>query len=87
MNYRTLGSIVVLISILFLSYWFYLPILIIAMVIFPFYWEGLLLAFLIDILYGHGIEALPSLVAPSALVALILLIIIMPLRDRIRSYA
>ena len=87
MTYRIIGTLIVLISILILPYWSYVPFLLVAMVYFPFYWEGIFLAFLIDILYGNGIGTLPSLVSPSALLALILLVILLPLRERLRSYA
>ena len=76
MIYRTLGSIVVLFSILVLPYWVYLPILLIGIIIFPFFWEGILLALLVDTVYGSGVE--------TALVALILLIIFLPIRERLR---
>lgn len=78
MTRRILGCVVVLASILVLPYWIYLPALLIAIILFPFFWEGLLLAFLIDIFYGSGIAV--------ALYALILLIIFLPIRESLRSY-
>ena len=79
MTYRTLGIMVVLVSILVLPYWFYLPVLFIAMVLRPFFWEGILFAFLIDTVYGSGIE--------TAISALVILIIMLPFRDSLRAYA
>lgn len=77
MTRRTLGTIVVLISILILPYWVYLPVLFISIIFFPLYWEGILFAFLIDILYGGEIK--------TALYALIVLIVLLPIRENLRS--
>ena len=76
---RLIGFVFVLFSILFLSYWFYALSLFMAIVIFPFFWEGILLAYLIDIFYGKGIE--------TAIIALVLLIVLLPVRERLRYYA
>ena len=78
MTRRVIGSIFVLLSILVLPYWIYLPVLFIAMALISFFWEGILFAFLIDAIYGNGIT--------TAVVALIILIILLPLRDRLRMY-
>src|SRR3989338_1750424 len=78
MIHRTLGIMIVLVSILVLPYWIYLPVLFIAMALISFFWEGILFAFLIDAIYGNGIT--------TAVVALIILIILLPLRDRLRMY-
>lgn len=83
---RALGIFVVLISILTLPYWLYVPILFAAIIIFPFFWEGILFAFLIDVIYGSGIEALPSLVSPFALAASVALIILLSLRGSFRFH-
>ena len=76
---RLIGFIFVLFSILFLPYWFYTISLFVAIVAFPFFWEGILLAYLIDIFYGKGME--------TAIIALILLIVLLPVRERLRFYA
>ena len=76
---RVLGSTVVLVSILVLPFWVYLPVLFIAIIIFPFFWEGILFALLVDTVYGSGIE--------TALYALILLIILIPIRENLRLNA
>ena len=75
---RVLGSTVVLISILVLPFWIYLPILFIAIVIFPFFWEGILFALLVDTVYGSGIE--------TALYALVALVVFLPIRESLRLY-
>ena len=78
MIHRTLGIMAALVSILVLPYWLYLPILLITMILFPFFWEGILFAFLIDTIYGSGIT--------TAVAALIILIALLPFRDRLRTY-
>jgi len=55
MTRRILGLVVVLFSILVLPYWVYIPVLFLAIIFFPFFGEGILLAFLIDVAYGSGI--------------------------------
>ena len=79
MTKRIIGSIAILISILVLPFWVYLPVLFIAIIIFPFFWEGILFALLVDTIYGSGIE--------TALYALILLIILIPIRENLRLNA
>jgi len=79
MTKRIIGSIAILISILVLPFWVYLPVLFIAIIIFPFFWEGILFALLVDTVYGSGIE--------TALYALILLIILIPIRENLRLNA
>ncbi len=86
MNDRLLASVLVIFSIILFPYWIYVPALIIVMVIFPFYWESILLAFLIDVLYGEGINSLSSLIFSSALLAVLGLLMLIPLRERLRSH-
>ena len=73
---RLIGFVFVLFSILFLPYWFYAVSLFVVIVIFPFFWEGILLGFLVDIVHGSSTEI--------AIYALILLIIILPVRENLR---
>lgn len=81
---RLIAIVIILISTIFLPYWVYLPFLLAAMIFFPFFWEGILLAFVIDILYGRGIESLPELISPMAFSAMLILMAVMPLRERLR---
>lgn len=83
---RLIGSAVVLIAVLILPYWLYIPVLIIALILLPFFWEGILFAFLIDVLYGSGIQAPASLVSPFAFFILIALMVLLPLRDSLRFH-
>lgn len=86
MTRRTLGSAIVFVSILVLPYWFYIPALFVAIILFPFFWEGILFVFLINILYGNGTEILPLLTSPLVVSALIVLIVLLPLRERLRFH-
>ncbi|MFZ2763891.1 MAG: hypothetical protein WAX80_02565 [Minisyncoccia bacterium] len=87
MTGRIIGSVMVFVSILVLPSWVYLPLLLIAILAFPFFWEGILFGFLIDVIYGRGIELIPSLISPFALLALVILIVIMPIKENLRSNA
>lgn len=84
---RISSILVVLLSIIFLPYWIYLPLLGAAMIFFPFFWEGIVLALLIDVLYGGGIGSFGELLSPMAFSATFLLIILLPLRERLRVHA
>jgi hypothetical protein len=84
MNLRILATVVTLLSIIFLPYWVYLPFLLAFMILFPFFWEGIVLAFIIDILYGRGISSFSELISPMAFSAMLLLMAVMPLRERLR---
>ncbi len=86
MNYRLIAIILLIVSIIFLPYWVYVPTLIIAMAVLPIFWEGILFGFLIDALYGQRISSLSTLVSSAAFLALIGLLILIPLRKRIRSH-
>ncbi len=81
------GSILaVLLAIIFLPYWLYLPLLGAAMIFFPFFWEGIVLALLIDVLYGGGIGRVGELFSPIAFAATLILAALLPLRERIRVH-
>ena len=81
---RLLAVSATLLAIIFLPYWVYLPFLLASMILFPFFWEGIFLAFIIDILYGRGISGLPELISPMAFSAMLILMAVMPLRERLR---
>ena len=86
MTRRILGSVVIFVSILFLPYWVYIPVLFIGAVLFPFFWEGILFAFLVNVLHGGEMKIFPSLVSPLALSLLVALILLLPVRENLRSY-
>jgi len=86
MSRRLTGSLIVFLSILIFPYWIYIPVLCVAVIVFPFFWEGILLAMFIDFIYGSGIESFSALLFSVSFYILILLILLVPLRTRIRSY-
>ena len=69
--------LITLLSVVFLPYWIYLPMIFAAVVVFPFYWEAIILAVFIEEIYGTGDMYI-------SLAVIFLLIIMLPLRDRIR---
>lgn len=79
---RLVATIIIALSVIFLPWWIYLPLLGGGLIYFQFYWEGLILAFIIDALYGTR-----SLQGSMAVYALIILLILVPLRGRIRFHA
>jgi len=83
---RILGSVVILVSILVLPYWIYIPVLFIGIILFSFFWEGILLAFLVSVVHDSGMTVLSSLVSPLALSILVALISLLPIRESLRSY-
>jgi hypothetical protein len=87
MNQRLLTTIALCVAILAFPYWVYIPALVLSTFIFKFYWEGIVLAFLIDILYGHSSHMGISLAFPFAIYASIFVLILLPLHERIRFNA
>ncbi len=85
MSYRTLSYVALGLSIIFLPYWLYLPLLLGSLIIFPFFWEGILFALFIEALYGREMQLL-SLESSVALSVLIILLVLLPLRERIRIH-
>jgi len=71
-------SLLIFISIILLPWWVYLPMLFMAMVLIPNYWPAIILGFLVDTLYGQGIL--------TGLISFLILMVLMPIRDRIRFY-
>lgn len=76
-------TIIILLSIIFLPYWVYLPLLLLAIVMLPMFWEGILLGLLTDMLYG-SMTAVSYPVVGIIVTALV--IISIPLRARLRNY-
>lgn len=80
MKQRVLTSVALFLAILFLPYWIYVPLAVLATLLIPFYWEAVALGFIIDVLYGSD----TGLRAPTALIAVALVAVSLPLRERIR---
>lgn len=79
--FRIISFFILLLAIVLLPYWFYVPGILVAMIYFHFFWEGVVLGFVIDILYGYGTGFSQY---PFALSALAILLIMLPIRDRLR---
>ncbi|MBX4206494.1 hypothetical protein KW784_01785 [Candidatus Parcubacteria bacterium] len=75
---RNLVSSALVLAVLFLPYWAYVPPIALAALLLPFYWEAVVLGFLIDTLYGQQ-GSFPAALAAAAFVALL-----MPVRKRLR---
>lgn len=86
MTLRLFGSGVSLLAILVLPYWIYIPVLFMAIILIPFFWEGIVLVFLIEIIHSSGILLFSLFVSPLSLLVLVLLIVVLPLRDTLRAY-
>ncbi len=84
---RSFATIGILAAVILLPYWLYLPLLGAALIFFPVYWEGIILALFVDVLYGGGIGPVSSLFSPMAFGATVILIIMLPVRERLRIYA
>lgn len=82
---RLISVFILFFSIILLPYWIYLPLLGAAMIFFPFFWEAVILALLIDVLYGGGISDVSDFLSPMAFGATVLLIMLLPLRERVRA--
>ena len=76
-NKRPWIGIVLALSVVFLPYWIYLPLIFLAIILVPFYFEAIVLAFFGEMLYGLGSIRLPML-------ALVLVVIMIFLHDRLR---
>ncbi len=87
MTKRIITSLVLFLSVLFLPYWVYLPLLFIAIALFPIYWEGIIFALLSDALYGGAFENLGAIFSSLGFYALIVAIVFIPLRERLRYHA
>ncbi|PIP55949.1 MAG: hypothetical protein COX06_00575 [Candidatus Zambryskibacteria bacterium CG22_combo_CG10-13_8_21_14_all_42_17] len=87
MTRRLLWSVIIFISIMVLPFWIYIPVLFAVIVFVPFFWEGILFTFLIEVVHNSGIEFFSLLSSPLVISVLVALIILLPIRDRIRTYA
>lgn len=86
MTRRIIGLVCISVSILVLPYWIYIPALFIGIVVFPFFWEGIILVFFINVIHGNSAEFFAALASPLALLTLVILIVMLPVREHLRSY-
>lgn len=81
---RLLTSLALLIIVGTMPFWIYIPAIVIAVIFFPFYFEAVVLGFLVDVLYGQHISQGLSFVFPFALFLSIFIVVILPVRERLR---
>ena len=86
MTRHVLGFLGVFLSILFLPYWIYIQVLFIAIILVPFFWEGILFALLVNVIFGDQIDILTLPLSPLPVLTLIVLIILLPLREKLRLH-
>jgi hypothetical protein len=84
---RVLITLSLLLSILVLPYWLYVPAIALTSIYIPYYIEAVILAFLIDVLYGGSTHTTITFAFPFAIGFSLLLIILVPLRSRLRIHA
>jgi hypothetical protein len=72
--------------VLIMPWWIYLPALALAVLLLPFFWEGLVLAFIVDVLYGTRLSENFFLMFPIALGTTLLLVIVPFIQKRFRFY-
>lgn len=84
MNGRNIVTIILCLFILSFPYWVYVPLLVVGIVIFPFYFEAILLAFIIDVLYGTRAYIGFSFVFPFASIVALLVVMVLPVRRYFR---
>jgi hypothetical protein len=84
MTRHIFASLIIFLSILFFPYWIYIPILFVAIIIVPFFWEGVLFVLMIETISLGKVEMFTSLISPLTISALLVLIILLPIRERLR---
>ena len=81
---RLFTSLILLIIVGTMPFWIYIPAIVGADIFFPFYFEAIVLGFLVDVLYGQHISQGLSFIFPLALFLSIFIIVILPVRERLR---
>ncbi len=81
---RILASLILLISLLFLPFWLSVLLALLAMAYFNLYWEGVVLFFLSDLLYGVGEARFRGVFFLSAVVSSLMLLVIELAKKKIR---
>ena len=84
MTRHIFGSIIIFFLILFSPYWIYVPVLFAAIIIIPFFWEGVLFTLMIETISLGKVEMFTSLFSPLTVTVLSVLIILLPIRERLR---
>ena len=84
---RIIATVIIFLSIVFLPYWVYVPLLFLAIIFFPFFWEGVLYGFLIDAIYGEIALSFGGVLTSYGFWSVIVLMALLPIKQRIRNYA
>ena len=79
--FRVITFILLVLGAILLPYWIYVPALALSIIYFRFFWEGVVVGFIIDLLYGYGGGFGQYLFALSSLA---LLLAMLPIRDKLR---
>lgn len=79
-------AIILLLSVFFLPFWTSILLLLAAMAYLPVFWEGVVIFFVSDLLFGAEREALFNIVFLSALIALTLLMLMETIKKKLRFY-
>lgn len=81
---RIIVSMLLLVSIFILPYWLYLIFMLAAIVYFDFFWEAVVLGFIVDTVYATGLKGVIESFPVIAVSAVVLVILSIQLRDRFR---
>lgn len=71
-----------LVTIFFLPYWIYLPVLALGIILFPLYLEVIVLSLLVDTIYGS--PGAPLFGYPFGIISALLVLFAAPLREHLR---
>ncbi|MCR4279128.1 MAG: hypothetical protein NUV78_00065 [Candidatus Zambryskibacteria bacterium] len=86
-RYRIPLTILIFLAILFLPYWIYVPLLFAGVLVLPFFWEGIFFGLLIDTLYAESGLLVSTIIYSFAFWATLILVMMIPVRKRLRTYA
>ena len=81
---RILASIALLFSILYMPLWLSALMALVAMIYFSFFWEGVAIFFLSDLLYGVGVSRYFGIFFVSFIVCLAVFVVIELVKKKIR---
>lgn len=83
---RIFASIILLLSVLFMPFWLSVILALAGMIYFSYFVEGALLLLLSDLLYGVGEARFFNVVFLSFIFAIIALVVIEPLKKKLKFY-
>ncbi|MEK7194569.1 MAG: hypothetical protein AAB660_02690 [Patescibacteria group bacterium] len=84
---RILFTLIVFLALIVTPYWIYFPLILIGIVLFPFYLEAILLGLIVDLVYGGGANSNALFGFPFGIVVAILIFFTAPLREYLRFNA